>query len=92
MIRTTLTTFQPFADSEVQRSTPIKRGGERLQHLERQKQHRLELEVLAAAPDHADPDPDLAISGSTPSTSDTAHDPTAEPQQQCLDVGTSVSE
>ena len=81
-----------FTDSKGQRSTPIKRGGEQLECLERQKQRQLELEVLAAAPDPADPDPDLAISGFTPSTSDTAHDPAAEPQKQCLDVGMSVSE
>ena len=83
-----------FADRKGQRSTAIKRGGERLERLERRKQRRLkELEALAAAqdlPNPTDPDPDFVISGSTPSTSGSTYDPTAELQQQCLDVGTCV--
>ena len=75
-----------FADRKGQRIMPRKRGGERLEHLERRKQCRLD---EAAAQEL---EPALAISDSTPSTSDTAHDPTAELdlEQRCSDVGTSV--
>ena len=45
-----------FADRKGQRSTAIKRGGERLERLERRKQRRLkELEALAAAQDLPNP-------------------------------------
>jgi len=80
-----------FADRKGRRSTLMKRGGERLERLERRKQRQRqleELEALAAAQDRPNPtvpDPDFVINGSTPSTS-----ATAELEQQCLDVGTSV--
>ena len=83
-IRTTSTTFQLSSQTVKVREVRLlaKRRGERLERLERQKQRWLEeLEALAAAQDCLDPtdlDLDFAISGSTPSTSGSAYDPTAE--------------